>query len=54
MFEEPWSVNAIRMRVKRFWSAAKNMDTKELRRIMDEHDAVGALDMINEVLRTYT
>ena len=42
------------MRVKRFWSAAKNMDTKELRRIMDEHDAVGALDMINEVLRTYT
>ena len=38
-------------RVKDFWRAASRMNRSALRRIMDEHDAIGALNMIDEVLR---
>lgn len=38
-------------RVKDFWRAASSMNRTALRRIMDEHDAIGALNMIDEVLR---
>jgi len=38
-------------KVKDFWRAASRMDPTALRRIMDEHDAIGALNMIDEVLR---
>jgi sugar phosphate isomerase/epimerase len=38
-------------RVKAFWKAAGAMDPLELRRVMNESDAVGALDLVNEALR---
>jgi hypothetical protein len=38
-------------RVKAFWKAAGAMDPLELRRVMNENDAVGALDLVNEALR---
>ena len=38
-------------RVKDFWRAAKRMDRRSLLQIMDEHDAIGALNLIDDVLR---
>lgn len=39
------------LRVKDFWKAASRINRVALRRIMNEHDAIGALNMIDEVLR---
>jgi xylose isomerase len=38
-------------RVKAFWKAAKQMDAATLRNIMQAHDAIGALEMVNDALR---
>ena len=38
-------------RVKDFWRAAKRMDRRTLLQIKDEHDAIGALNLIDDVLR---
>jgi hypothetical protein len=44
--------------VKRYWSAAQQLladvgdMNKTLKDVMDEHDAVGALELINTVLRS--
>lgn len=38
-------------RVKAFWRAASKLDGMGLRRITDEHDAIGALELVNEALR---
>jgi xylose isomerase len=39
-------------RVKEFWKAAKLMDGKGIKGIMSEHDAVGALNAVNDVMKT--
>ncbi|KAL3921679.1 MAG: hypothetical protein SGILL_002622 [Bacillariaceae sp.] len=36
---------------KRFWNAACSIDQDRLRQISEEHDAVGALEMINDALQ---
>jgi sugar/nucleoside kinase (ribokinase family)/sugar phosphate isomerase/epimerase len=38
-------------RVKAFWKAAKQMDAPTMRNIVQAHDAVGAIEMVNEALR---
>jgi len=38
-------------RVKDFWSAAGRMSKTELERIASEHDAIGALELVNQSLR---
>jgi ribokinase len=38
-------------RVKAFWYAASSMDTDRLKRVMDEHDAIGALELVDDSLR---
>jgi xylose isomerase len=38
-------------RVKEFWSAVTRMDSGEIERIAKEHDAIGALELVNEALR---
>jgi len=38
-------------RVKEFWRAAAAMDGNEVERIAKEHDAIGALELVNEALR---
>jgi len=37
--------------VKKFWRAAKKMNGMGIRKVMDEHDAIKALSIIEEVLR---
>ena len=37
--------------VKRFWKAAtKSIDESDLKRINEEHDAIGALEISNEAM----
>eukprot|EP00984_Skeletonema_dohrnii_P020946 scaffold10350_cov119-Skeletonema_dohrnii-CCMP3373.AAC.4 len=38
-------------RVKDFWYAAGRMSKTELERIASEHDAIGALELVNQSLR---
>eukprot|EP00543_Licmophora_paradoxa_P003385 CAMPEP_0202445292 /NCGR_PEP_ID=MMETSP1360-20130828/4132_1 /ASSEMBLY_ACC=CAM_ASM_000848 /TAXON_ID=515479 /ORGANISM="Licmophora paradoxa, Strain CCMP2313" /LENGTH=236 /DNA_ID=CAMNT_0049061491 /DNA_START=41 /DNA_END=748 /DNA_ORIENTATION=- len=38
-------------RVKKFWMAVHCMDEKQLRQITDEHDALGAIKLVDEALR---
>jgi sugar phosphate isomerase/epimerase len=38
-------------RVKEFWSAVIKMDSAEIKRITAEHDAIGALELVNRALR---
>lgn len=38
-------------RVKEFWRAAGRMNKAELERIANEHDAIGALELVNQALR---
>jgi xylose isomerase len=38
-------------RVKRFWKAAGEVDSKGLKEITQEHDAIGALQLVDEALR---
>lgn len=38
-------------RVKEFWTAAGRMSRTELERIASEHDAIGALELVNQSLR---
>lgn len=38
-------------RVKEFWRAAGRMSKTELDRIANEHDALGALELVNQSLR---
>ena len=38
-------------RVKEFWSAVMKMDSAEIKRITAEHDAIGALELVNRALR---
>lgn len=38
-------------RVKEFWRAVELMDTNNVERIVNEHDALGALELVNEALR---
>ena len=38
-------------RVKDFWRAAGRMNKTELERIASEHDAIGALELVNQALR---
>ena len=38
--------------VKRFWAAANSIDESTLRQIADEHDAIGALELVNAALRS--
>jgi hypothetical protein len=38
-------------RVKAFWYAASSMDADRLKRVMDEHDAIGALELVDDSLR---
>ena len=38
-------------RVKAFWGAACAIDKEQLRKITEEHDAVAALEMVDEALR---
>jgi len=38
-------------RVKAFWRAAKNLDSTKLTQIANEHDALGALELVNQALR---
>jgi sugar/nucleoside kinase (ribokinase family)/sugar phosphate isomerase/epimerase len=38
-------------KVKAFWSASGAVDRKRLQQIMDEHDAVGALELTDEAFR---
>jgi len=38
--------------VKKFWKAAERLDGKGIRKVMDEHDAIGALNLCNLVLKT--
>ncbi|KAL9184529.1 hypothetical protein ACHAXT_012499 [Thalassiosira profunda] len=38
-------------RVKEFWTAVGKMDSNEIERIAREHDAIGALELVNEALR---
>jgi len=36
----------------RFWKAAKLLNKKGIKKIMENHDAVGAIEIINSVLKT--
>ena len=38
-------------RVKELWRAVEMMDSDDLNRIANEHDAIGALELVNEALR---
>jgi ribokinase len=38
--------------VKRFYKAAGAMDDETLRRVVDDHDAIGALELVNAALRS--
>jgi sugar/nucleoside kinase (ribokinase family)/sugar phosphate isomerase/epimerase len=38
-------------RVKAFWKAAGSIQQKRLREVMQEHDAIGALELVNDALR---
>lgn len=38
-------------RVKELWRAAEMMDADDMNRIASEHDAIGALELVNEALR---
>jgi len=38
-------------RVKQFWRAAGRMDRMELEKIASEHDAIGALELVDQSLR---
>jgi ribokinase len=38
--------------VKKFWTAAGAIDKATLKKIMKEHDAIGALEIVNEALRS--
>mmetsp|Transcript_2615 Transcript_2615/g.3405 ORF Transcript_2615/g.3405 Transcript_2615/m.3405 type:complete len:237 (+) Transcript_2615:2-712(+) len=38
-------------RVKKFWKAAENMSKEKLEHAMSEHDAIAALELIDEALR---
>ena len=38
-------------RVKDFWRAAGRMSKTEIKRVADEHDAIGALELVNQSLR---
>ena len=38
-------------RVKEFWRAVTRMDAEEVERIAREHDAIGALELVDEALR---
>ena len=38
-------------RVKEFWNAVGLMDSDEIARVAREHDAIGALELVNEALR---
>jgi sugar phosphate isomerase/epimerase len=38
-------------RVKEFWRAVEKMDGREIGRVAREHDALGALELVNEALR---
>ena len=38
------------LQVKRFWAAAGAMNPERMQQIMNEHDAIGALQMVNEAL----
>jgi len=37
-------------RVKKYWMAVNNMDSNEIERIAREHDAIGALELVNDAL----
>lgn len=39
-------------RVKAFWRAAVAMDKTKLKKTTDEHDAIGALEIVNDALRS--
>lgn len=36
--------------VKKYWMAVNNMDSHEIERIAREHDAIGALELVNDAL----
>ena len=38
--------------VKKFWTAAGAIDKANLTEVMKEHDAIGALEIVNEALRS--
>jgi sugar/nucleoside kinase (ribokinase family)/sugar phosphate isomerase/epimerase len=38
--------------LKRFWSAAGAIDIDTLKKVVDEHDAIGALEIVNTALRS--
>ena len=38
--------------VKAFWSAVEALDTTKLKEITDEHDAIGALEIVNNAFRS--
>ena len=38
-------------RVKEFWSAVMKMDSAEIKRITMEHNAIGALELVNKALK---
>lgn len=38
-------------RVLEFWRAVEAMDPDEINKVAMEHDALGALDLVNEALR---
>ena len=38
-------------RVKEFWRAVGKMDVEEVKRVTSMHDALGALELVNEALR---
>jgi len=40
-------------RVKKFWSAAVNLDETKLREAADNHDAIQALELVDEALRSH-
>jgi sugar/nucleoside kinase (ribokinase family)/sugar phosphate isomerase/epimerase len=39
-------------RVKKFWAAVERLDEKVVRKIASEHDALGALELVDEALRS--
>ena len=39
-------------RVKQFWAAVERMDPEEVRRVAAEHDALGALGLVDQALRS--
>jgi hypothetical protein len=44
--------NSIR-RLKALWTAASNLyESDRLKQVVDEHDAVAALELVNEALRS--